>query len=126
MSSQLLAIAYAIIAALTLNIWLSTRWSTGFKVCLIVLVSGLYVGTYFGLSEIQGWPTKNPTPDSFRLLWANIDEPDKGANSDGQIYLWVRQLDLNGQIDGEPRGHKLPYRVDLAENVEDALEKMEA
>jgi len=124
-STQLLAIAYAIIAALTLNIWLSTKWSTGFKVSLIVLVSGLYVGTYISLGKIQGWPTTNPVPDSFRLVWAKIDEPDKGANSPGQIYLWLRQLDLNGQVDGEPRGYKLPYRIGLAENIEDALEKME-
>ena len=64
-------------------------------------------------------------PDSFRLLWAKIDEPDKATKSQGQIYLWVQQLDPTGQVNGEPRAYKLPYRIDLAENVEDALEKME-
>jgi len=124
-SSPLLALAYAIVAALILNIWVATKWSTSFKVSLVFLVSILYVGTYFGLREIQGWPTQDPMPDSFRLLWAKIDEPDKATKSDGQIYLWVQQLDLIGQVDGEPRAYKLSYRVDLAENVADALAKIE-
>ena len=126
MSVALLAIAYAAIAALLLNLWLSTSWPLAIKIVLVVLVSALYIGSYFGLREIQGWPTAEPLPDSFRLLWAHIEEPDKPLDSDGQIYLWVRKLDSLQRVTGEPRAYRLPWSLALAEKVARALERKEA
>jgi hypothetical protein len=125
-SVSLLAIGYALMAALLLNIWIATRWSTAFKVSMVLLASLLYIGTYVGLKEIQGWPTTDPLPDAFRLLWAKIDEPDKRTSSDGQIYLWVQLIDAADRVSGEPRVFKLPYRIELAEEVEDAIDRLEA
>jgi hypothetical protein len=124
MSAPLLAIGYALVVALLLNIWIATKWSVAFKVSLVIIVTLLYVGTYFGLKEIQGWPATEPLPDSFRLLWAKIDEPDKRSNSKGQIYLWIQEVDVAERISGQPRAYKLPYQIDLAEQVEDAINKL--
>lgn len=125
MSTQLLAIAYALVAALLLNIWIATRWSTGFKASIILLTSLLCVGTYLGLRDLQGWPTTDPMPESFRLLWAKIDEPDKTTISEGRIFLWVQELDVADRIKGQPRAYSLPFQADLAEQVESALKKVE-
>ena len=125
MSTPLLAFSYALLAALLLNIWIATKWSTAFKVSLVLITTLLYIGTYIGLREIQGWPTTDPLPDSFRLLWARIDEPDKQSGKEGTIYLWVQKLDVADRLTGEPRAYSLPYRLDLAEDVQSAMNKTE-
>jgi hypothetical protein len=126
MSVQLLAIAYAFVAALLLNVWIATRWSTAFKITMLVLVSVLYIGSYMGMREVQGWPTQDEIPASFRLIWAKIDEPDKDAGTDGQIYLWVQDIDITQRITSEPRAYKLPYELALAEEVAQAMQQTEA
>jgi hypothetical protein len=126
MSVYLLAIAYVAVAALLLNVWLSTAWSTTVKISLIVVVTGLYAASYQGLREIQGWPTQQTLPATFHLLWASIEEPDKVAGSQGQIYLWIRKLDRAQQPTGKPRAYKLPWRLELAEQVAAALRRTEA
>ncbi len=124
-STPLLALSYALLAALVLNIWIATKWSTAFKISLVLIMTLLYIGTYLGLREIQGWPTTDPMPDSFRLLWAKIDEPDKQSGSEGNIYMWVQNIDAAERLTGEPRAYKLPYRLDLAEKVQSAMNKSE-
>ena len=125
MSVSILALAYAVIAALVLNFWITTRWSLHFKISVVALLLILYVGTYLGLRDIQGWPTDDKLPTSFRLIWAKIDEPDKNADTAGQIYLWVQELNVAEQIKGKPRAYKLPYHIDLAEEVQQAMEQTE-
>ena len=125
MPLTILALAYSLVAALVLNIWLTSRWSLHFKISLVMLVAVLYVGTYLGIREIQGWPSTNSMPASFRLIWAKIDEPDKVAGTPGQIYLWVQELDVARRISSEPRAYKLDYRLDLAEEVERAINQTE-
>jgi hypothetical protein len=125
MSAIFLAIGFTLVAAILLNIWIATKWSTAFKASLVLLAGLMYVGTYMGLKEIQGWPATEPLPESFRLLWAKIDEPDKRINSDGQIYLWLQSVDVADRISGEPRAFKLPFHIELAEQIEDAINKLE-
>lgn len=126
MSVTLLVCAYAVAAALLLNVWVATRWPTVVKIVLVVLVTLLYVGSYLGLRDIQGWPSAEPLPDTFRLLWAKIEEPDKAAGSEGQIYLWVRKLDAAQRAVGEPRAYRLAWSLPLAEKVAEALRRTEA
>ncbi len=125
MTNLLLAIAYALIAALLLNIWISTRWATPIKVSIVLCVGLFYAGTYIGIRNIEGWATEEQLPESFRLVWAKTVEPDKRTGTDGQIYLWVQSLDEEGIIDDEPRAYKLPFSIQLAEKIQDALGKSE-
>ena len=123
-SIQLLAIAYSVMGALLLYLLIATRRSLTFKILTIVLVSTLYVGTYVGLKHLQGWPVSEALPLNFRLHWALINEPDKALKQQGTIDLWVQQTSLTGQVTDKPRAYRLPYELDLAEQVQDALQQI--
>ncbi len=121
----LLAQAYAIVAALLLNLGLASAWSARVKAGVVVLVSLFYGATYLGIRAIEGWPTGVPLPGDFRLHWISIDEPDKTTGSDGAIYFWVRSLDEARLPVGEPRSHFVPYDQETADAAREALERME-
>ena len=118
---QVMAIAYAVIGALLLYLLAATRRSVGFKIFIVVLVSGLYVGTYLGLKQYQGWPVSEDLPQRFRLHWAMIIEPDKAQQSLGSIYLWIQPSMPGGKLIDEPRAYHLPYGREVAEKVQSAL-----
>ena len=123
MTTLLLAVGYALLAALLLNIWISTPWRTSVKLSLIAIVGLFYVGSFLGIRDIKGWATEAQMPKSFRLVWAKTEEPDKRTGTRGQIYLWVQTLDDAGIIDSEPRAYKLPYSLKLAEKIQSAVNK---
>jgi hypothetical protein len=125
-SVQILAIAYAVIGALLLYLLVATRRSVSFKILTVVLVSGLYGGTYLGLKELQGWPVEEELPKHFRLHWATISEPDKKLNAKGAIYLWIQPSAPGGKLMANPRAYSLPYELETAEKVQDALRQIEA
>jgi hypothetical protein len=60
-------------------------------------------------------------PDTFRLLWIDIDEPEKSDADQGYIHYWIRQLDEAGLPAGEPRAHRIHWSELAAEAAEDAL-----
>jgi len=124
-SVQVLAIAYAVIGALLLYLLVATRRSVSFKILTVVLISGLYVGTYLGLKQLQGWPVSEELPDRFRLHWAMINEPDKAQHAQGAIYLWIQPSAPNGKLIDEPRAYHLPYELKMAEKVQDALRQID-
>ena len=105
----LLSIAYAAVAALLLNLNLATRYAWWVKGAAIVLVSGLYAGSWSGLSGLMGWATVATMPEDFRVLWIAMDEPDKATKEPGFIYFWVRELDEAGLPVGEPRAHRVVW-----------------
>ena len=121
----LLALAYAIIAALLLNLGLAAAWSARVKIGVVLLVSLFYGATYLGIRALEGWPTGETLPGDFRLHWISIDEPDKATGSEGAIYFWVRSLDEAGLPVGEPRAHFVPYDEETADEAREALERME-
>ncbi len=125
MAVPILALAFALVAALVLNLWLRTSWSLPFKLGAVLLTSALYVGTYYGLREMQGWPITDPLPDRFRLHWAMVEEPDKAADQDGWIYVWLRPLDGTGEPYGKPRAHQIPFNAETAGQVQAALDSIE-
>ena len=122
-----LAICYAAVAALLLNLNVATAWSWRVKAGSIALVTLFYGATWIGLQSLEGWPTSRPVPERFRLQWVAIDEPDKRTGSDGAIYFWVRGLDgangANGAdgAGGEPRAHVVPYDAGTADAAREAL-----
>ena len=121
----LLALAYAIIAALLLNLGLAAAWSARVKIGAVLLVSLFYGLTYLGIRALEGWPTGEPVPADFRLHWISIDEPDKATGSDGAIYFWVRSLDEAELPVGEPRAHVVPYDDETAGSAREALEQLQ-
>ncbi len=124
-SVQILAIAYAVMGALLLYLLIATRRTVSFKIFLVILVSGLYVGTYLGLKDLQGWPVTEELPQRFQLHWAMISEPDKSQKTTGSIYLWIQPTAPTGKLMAEPRAYHLPYDVKMAEKVENALRQID-
>ncbi len=116
-----LAICYAAVAALLLNLNVATAWSWRVKAGSIALVTLFYGATWIGLQSLEGWPTSQPVPERFRLQWVAIDEPDKRTGSDGAIYFWVRDLDGEEVAGGEPRAHVVPYDAGTADAAREAL-----
>ncbi|MCS5638123.1 MAG: hypothetical protein NZ990_16505 [Myxococcota bacterium] len=121
----LLTLAYVAVAALLLSLNLATRYRAAVKAAAIVVVSLLYVGAWQGTRGLMGWPTADPMPEEFRVLWITIEEPDKGQGLPGSIYYWARSLDEAGLPDGAPRAYALPWSEEEAESAQSALDRME-
>ena len=120
-----LALAYAVTAALLLNLNLATRLAGWIKFTAVLGVSTLYLVTWHGLSDLLGWSTSERMPVDFRLHWVVIEEPNKATGTDGKIYFWIRELDEAGLADGAPRAYQVPWNEDTAEAAEEALEELE-
>jgi hypothetical protein len=121
----ILSLGYAAVAALLLNLNLATRHGPWIKGGAILVVSLLYAGTWYGTRSLLGWPSPDPVPEEFRVLWISMDEPDKSARTPGAIYFWLRELDEAGLPVGPPRAHRIPWDEASAEAAQDALERME-
>ena len=121
----LLLFSYVAVAALLLNWNISVRAPLLVKMAVIALVTACYGFTYFGLREMQGWPTAAELPENFRLQWIMVKEPDKSSGTDGEIFFWIRHLDGQGQPEAEPRAYRLPFSEALAEQSQGALGKLQ-
>ncbi len=130
-ASLILTLAYVAVAVLLLNLSLATRYGGRIKLAAIVLVSLLYFGTWHGFRGLIGWPSPDPMPENFRVLWIALDNPDKlggdtAGGGAGSIYYWVRELDAAGLPVGAPRAHALPWNEEAAEAAQAALDRMDA
>ena len=120
-----LSIAYALVAALLLNMNLVTPYSVWLKAGVILLTSVLYLGTWFGYQGLTGWATNQSLPEDFRLIYLSIDERKSASDGPGYIYYWVRPLDEAGLPFGPPRAHRIEWSEAEAENAEAALSEIE-
>ncbi len=119
-----LVAAYVLVALLLLSINLYSNWSWKVKAGSIVATTLLYVITYLSWPPLLGWPTGDQPPARFRLVAADIVQPDKMTGAEGKVYLWLKDLnDLSGR--SRPRSHQLPYSAELHEMVLKAKSKME-
>ena len=121
----LLGIAYAVVAALLLNLNLASPWGRGIKLAAIFIVTALYVAAYIGAQNLRGWAIAEPPANPFKLHWAVIEEPDKVNGIPGRIYILAQPMGAGGALRGSPRLHGLPFSVELADALEEALEQVE-
>jgi pimeloyl-ACP methyl ester carboxylesterase len=120
-----LTLAYAALAALLLNLNLATRHPARVKALVIILATGFYAASWYGYRGLTGWATPEPLPETFRVHWLMIEDPDKQRGSPGAIYFWVRELDTAGFAIGEPRAHRVPWSESAARDAESARARME-
>ena len=118
MTLLLLTLAYVAIAVLLLNLGLRSDWRWQVKLVAVIVTSAFYLGTWYGLHYLQGWPVSEELPAEFRLVAKYIEQPDKQKGSEGSIYLWV--IDLTQENDQQPRAYRLPYVEQLHADVEEA------
>ena len=99
-------ICYVLIGFLLVIFNLRTNFHWVIKATMIILVTLFYVLTYKSFKNLLGWPSSESLPDRFRLVAAQIYEPNALINSEGAIFLWVTDMnDLAGL--GTPRSLSL-------------------
>lgn len=119
-----LTAAYVLVALLLLSINLYSNWSWKVKAGSILVTTLLYVVTYLSFPPLLGWPTGEQPPLRFRLVAADVVQPDKVTGARGMVYLWLKDMDdLSGR--SRPRSYQLPYSAGLHEMVLKAKSKME-
>ena len=118
-----LVAAYVIVALLLLVLNLNARWPWQVKALAIVVVSALYVVTYFSLPPLLGWPTDQSLPKRFNLVAIYVQEPDKASGREGEILLWATDM-TEGPRAAEPRSYRVPFSVELHEKVTEAGNKI--
>lgn len=114
-----LIVSYTLLAVLLLVMILYSSFHWGIKAAVVVLVSAFYPVSYFALIDLLGWPTGTRLPDRFRLVAAQVYEPDKSQGTPGEIYLWVTSLADNAGR-STPRAYMIPYSATLHSKLEEA------
>jgi hypothetical protein len=119
-----LTAAYALVAALLAYLLLLSRLHWVFKALATVATVALIPLTFNGVGELRGLPSDGPIPTSFRMLWAQVTEPNPLQREKGNVFLWLQTLDANNYPLGQPRAYQLPYSDDLKIKVSDAMAKI--
>ncbi len=115
--------AYVLLAVLLLSLNLYSSFSWPVKAAGILLVFLFYLVSYFSFPPLLGWPTADKLPERFRLLAAHVQEPDKVAGTEGEIYLWITDMST-GKHAKVPRAYKLPFSTELHRKVVEAKTKL--
>ena len=116
-----LTVSYALIAAMLTFILLHTRIHWVFKALSTMATVLAIPVTFWGVGELRGLPSDGQVPSNFRMLWAEVVEPNTVKGQKGHIYLWLLRLDSENFPVGLPRAYQLPYSEDLQIKVNDAM-----
>jgi len=120
-----LLMAYLLIAVLLLLAIRSAHLTAWIKLSLVTIVSVFYFVTWLGLRQLLGFPTPEPLPTDFRLVWIHIEEPQSPDSDNGGIYYWLRPLDDAGIPVGPPRAHVRPFSIPEAIAAEAAAARLQ-
>ena len=127
MSEQLisLTLAYCFLTALLLIALIFSHFNTLLKTSLLITAIAFYVISYEGWKETQGWPSRTDLPEKFLLHSAVIEEPDEELGQEGQIYLWLTNLEGN-ELHDYPRAYRIEYDQETHSKVQEALREMQS
>jgi hypothetical protein len=117
---------YVAMATLLLSLNIASLWQWWIKAAAIAAMTGFYVGTYFSISSMLGWPAASAPPLQFQLLASTIVEPDKRSQEGGAIYLWVREIDGDNVPINPPRAYRIGFDDRLARDVASAQREIDA
>jgi len=116
-----LTVSYALVAALLAYLLLLTRIHWVMKVLATTATVATIPLVFWGVGELRGLPSDGDIPRSFRMLWAQMIEPNALQGEEGRVYLWLQTLDSENYPVGPPRAYQLPYSDDLIVKVNAAL-----
>ncbi len=119
-----LTAAYALVAALLTYLVLLAPLHWVFKGLATLATVALIPLTLLGIGELRGLPTDGPIPPSFRMLWAQVIDPNPLKGETGHVFLWLQTLDEANFPLGQPRAWALPYSDDLKIKVNEAMGKI--
>ncbi len=115
----LLILGYVLLGFLLLLFSLRTSFSWILKALMIVIVCFFYITTYNSYKNLLGWPTKDFLPERFRLISAQIYEPNVVINSEGSIFVWITDMEEKSGL-GMPRSFELPYNKEAHQKISKA------
>ncbi len=113
-------VAYLLLGGLLLSLNATSRWMWLVKGGAIVVTAFFFVQSYNSTVGLTGWPSFEPPPPRFQLLWATWIEPNKFYGEAGSIYLWLDPLDETGAATKTPRSYRLPFSKSVSEQVAEA------
>ncbi|WP_292023986.1 hypothetical protein [Maritimibacter sp. UBA3975] len=116
-----LTASYALVVSLLAYLVLLTNIHIVMKVFATVATVATIPLTFWGVGELRGMPSDGELPLSFRMLWAQMIEPNALQGEEGRVYVWLQALDTENFPVGPPRAYQLPYSDDLIIKVNDAL-----
>jgi hypothetical protein len=116
-----LTASYALVAALLAYMVLLTRIHWVLKLLATAATVVAIPLTFWGVGELRGLPSDGEIPSSFRMLWAEVVEPNAFEGQKGHIYLWLLTLDSNNFPVGLPRAYQLPYSDELEAKINQAM-----
>ena len=116
-----LTASYALVAALLAYLLLLTRTHWLMKVLATAATVATIPLVFWGVGELRGLPSDGDIPPSFRMLWAQLIEPNALQGEEGRVYIWLQKLDSENYPVGPPRAYQLPYSEDLILKVNAAL-----
>ena len=119
----LLITSYVLLAALLLLVLVYGRIHYIFKMMMVVSALALYLFSYQGWKQVQGWPSRTSLPEHFLLHASVIEEPDQAKGSLGQIFIWASTLEGSFPAT-EPRAYVIDYDQEIHTSLEDALRNM--
>ena len=120
-----LILTYLVVTTLLLCFYFYSQFSRLTKNLTVLLVTLSYFYTWFSVEGLLGWPSQQELPSQFRVLWIDINEPDKGDSEDGEIFFWVKELNKVDQPYGKPRAYSIKWSEENAKKAEEAIKKME-
>lgn len=121
-----LTAAFALVASLLAYLVLLSRLHWVFKVLSTAATIALIPLTFDAVGELRGMPSDGPLPPSFRMLWAEIVEPNQLQGETGRVFLWLQQLDSENYPVGQPRAYQLPYSDDLRVKINEVMGEIAA
>jgi hypothetical protein len=107
---------FILLSGLILWFVIGTKGYWPLKAAIIALTLGFSLFLSSEMEDLRGWPYDGTLPESFRVHWIVVGEPDKTDVGDkGAIYLWV------SVPDSLPRVYRIPYTTERHEDAERAL-----
>ena len=117
---MLILLGYVALGFLLLIFSMRTNFHWILKATMIVTLTFFYISTYKSFNNLLGWPTKESLPDRFRLIAAQIYEPNIVINSEGSIFLWITNMNEKSGL-STPRSIELNYSKEIHEKISKAL-----
>lgn len=114
-----LAIPLAFLAISAILLWcvIDTKRHWFWKLILIIAVPMSCLLIWRSVESYRGWPTTEPLPQKFVLLWNEVREPDPKTGSEGAIYVLAGNVETE---EDEPRLYKVEYSRKFHEQLESA------
>ena len=108
--------SFILLALLLLSLNLYSKWAWPIKAGMIAITSFFYIVCYLSFPPLLGWPTDQVLPKQFRVLAAEVQQPDKITGAEGKIYLWLMEI-KNMSSTSEPRAYALTYSEGLHDKI---------